>query len=147
MHKELNARTLQGQVALVTGGASGIGRATVLELASAGADIAVVDRRSDGAEVAAKEAQRTGADARAFVLDLGDSARIRSAVTDILGMFGRIDILVNSAGINGGRHSALEFSDEVFDVVMGVNVKAPFVLTREVGRHMVERGAGGGSST
>lgn len=143
MHKERDARPLQGQVALVTGGASGIGRATVLELASAGADIAVVDRHSDGAEVAAKEAKRTGADARVFVLDLGDSTRIQAAVIDILGTFGRIDILVNSAGINGGRHSALEFSDEGFDLVMGVNVKAPFVLTREVGRHMVERGGGG----
>ena len=61
----------------------------------------------------------------------------------MLTQFGRIDLLVNSAGINGGRHSSLEFTEETFNEVFAINVKAAFLLVREVGNHMVQRGGGG----
>jgi NAD(P)-dependent dehydrogenase (short-subunit alcohol dehydrogenase family) len=140
---QLTLRPLEGQVAVVTGGASGIGRATVYALAGAGSAVAVVDCDAEGAEETANEARVAGVEARAFVLDLGDSASIGPAVEAIAAHFGRIDILVNSAGINGGRHNSLDFSDEVFDQVIAINLKAPSVLTREVGKHMIERGGGG----
>jgi NAD(P)-dependent dehydrogenase (short-subunit alcohol dehydrogenase family) len=112
-------------------------------LAAAGARVAVVDRDAAGAEAAVAEVTGAGGEAVAFVVDLGDADAITPAVDDVLAQFGRIDILVNSAGTTGGRHSALDFDDEQFDLVMRVNVRAPFLLTRAVGRHMVERGGGG----
>jgi NAD(P)-dependent dehydrogenase (short-subunit alcohol dehydrogenase family) len=134
---------LSGRVALVTGGASGIGRATALALAAAGARVAVVDRDADGAASVAKEADAGGGAARAFGADLADATTIEPLVAAVLAELGRVDILVNCAGITGGVHTALDFSDDTFETVMHVNVRAPFLLTRAVGRHMVDRGGGG----
>jgi NAD(P)-dependent dehydrogenase (short-subunit alcohol dehydrogenase family) len=134
---------LSGRVALVTGGASGIGRATVHALAAVGAEVAVVDRDAGGAERVAKEAHDAGGAARAFVVDLADGGAVEPLVDRVLADLGRIDFLVNCAGVTGGVHTALDFSDETFEAVMRINVRAPFLLTRAVGRHMVERGGGG----
>jgi len=136
--KQLSNAPLQGCVAVVTGGASGIGRSTVRALAAAGARVAVMDRDAAGAEDAA-QCETT---ARAFVVDLADASAIDPAVDMVLAEFGRIDILVNAAGIST-HHSIAEFADEDFDRVMAINLKAPFLLTRAVGRHMIERGGGG----
>jgi NAD(P)-dependent dehydrogenase (short-subunit alcohol dehydrogenase family) len=81
--------------------------------------------------------------ARPFVVDLAEAPAVIAVVRDILAEFGRIDLLINSAGVNGGRHSALEFSEQTFDDVFSVNVKAAFLLVREVGNHMIQRGGGG----
>ena len=113
------------------------------ELVSAGARVAVVDRDAEGAARTVKDVEDLGGDAQAFVIDLGDSSAIRPMVRAILTEFGRIDILINSAGITGAPHSTLDVSDDVFNLVMAVNVVAPFILIREVGSHMVERGGGG----
>lgn len=134
---------LDGCVAVVTGGASGIGRATVHALAGAGARAAVVDRDDKGAERVTEEVTNTGAEAHAFVADLSDRDAVDPLVERILGALGRIDILVNSAGISAAPHDSLDFSDDVYDAVMSINVRAPFLLTRAVGKHMVERGGGG----
>lgn len=134
---------LEGQVALVTGGASGIGRATAHRLAALGARIAVVDRDGDGAARVAEEIEETGGAATAVTVDLQDRSAVSAVVDRVLAELGRIDILVNSAGISAAPHSSLDFSDEAFDAVMNVNVRAPFLLTRAVGNHMVERGGGG----
>jgi NAD(P)-dependent dehydrogenase (short-subunit alcohol dehydrogenase family) len=133
---------LRGQVALVTGAASGIGRATAHALAAAGATVAAVDRDVDGAQRVATEV----AGATAFRADLEDRTAIVAVVAAVLQDLGRIDVLVNSAGVagvQGETQAVTEVSDDTFDVVMAVNLRAPFVLTREVGRHMVERGGGG----
>jgi NAD(P)-dependent dehydrogenase (short-subunit alcohol dehydrogenase family) len=134
---------LEGKVAVVTGGGSGIGEATVDRLARAGARVAVVDRDARGAARVADEARATGTDAKAFAVDLADRAAIEPLVAAVLADFGRIDILVNSAGISAAPHSSLDFSDDAFDAVMHINVRAPFFLTRAVGNHMVQRGGGG----
>ena len=135
---------LDDRIAVVTGGASGIGRATAISLATEGASVAVVDRDAGGAEGVAAEIERAGVAAKAYVVDLGDAAAIDPLVNAILADFGRIDVLVNSAGVTGGgRHSALDFSDELYDTVMNINLRAPFLLTRAVGNHMAERGGGG----
>jgi len=136
-------RRLVGQVAVVTGGASGIGRATVRALASEGAKIAVVDRDGDGAAEVAEEASREGGEALPFTVDLAESPAVVALVQEVLIHFGHIDLLVNSAGISGGRHSSLDFTDEIFNAVFAVNVRAAFLLVREVGNHMVKRGGGG----
>src|SRR5688500_9851906 len=124
------AGPLDGQVAVITGGGSGIGRATIHALARSGARIAVIDRDADGAERVAKEAHQAGTEAKAFVVDLADRDTIAPLVDAVLAEFGRIDILVNSAGISAAPHNALDFSDEVFDAVMTINLRAPFLLIR-----------------
>lgn len=133
---------LQGQVALITGAASGIGRSTAHLLAAAGATVAVVDRDVDGARRVATEISG----GTAFGADLEDRSAIVALVGEVLQALGRIDVLVNSAGVSGvpGKTQAVtDFSDDTFDIVMAINLRAPFTLTREVGRHMVERGGGG----
>jgi len=137
------AGALDGQVALVTGGGSGIGRATVHALARAGARVAVIDRDAEGIERVVKEAEQAGADVKGFAVDLADREAIAPLVGAVLAKLGRIDILVNSAGISAAPHTSLDFSDEVFDAVMNINLRAPFLLIRAVGNHMVERGGGG----
>src|ERR1700735_3542494 len=120
------AQQLVAQVAVVTGGASGIGRATVRALAREGATIAVVDRDGDGAARAATEAGRVGVEALPFAVDLSESAAVVTLIETILMQFGRIDLLVNSAGISGGRQSSLDFTEETFNEVFAINVLAPF---------------------
>lgn len=136
-------RALDGHVAAVTGGASGIGRATVHALAREGARVAVIDRDVAAAEQVTKEAQEIGGHATSFVVDLAERETIAPLVDAVLTALGRIDILVNSAGISAAPHSSLDFSDDAYDAVMNINVRAPFLLTRAVGRHMVQRGGGG----
>jgi len=135
--------SLEGQVALVTGAASGIGRATALALAEVGAAVAAVDVSADGTTSTVRAVEALGAEARAYVADLSDSGSLPGLVQSVLADLGRVDILVNCAGISGAPHSSVDFTDEKFDAVVAVNLKAPFVLTREVGNHMIERGGGG----
>ena len=132
--------SLSGQVALISGAASGIGRETAILLAQAGASVALVDRQREELE---KVTERIGGAARQYNVDLADGARIPDLVQSVLTAFGRIDILVNCAGVAAAPHSALDFSDEKYEFVMAINLRAPFILTREVGKHMVERGGGG----
>ena len=141
--EQAQSRQLVGQVAVVTGGASGIGRATVRALAREGASIAVVDRDGGGAAEVAEEARRAGVEAHPYVVDLAEASAVLSLVESVLLQFGRIDLLVNSAGTSGGRHSSLDFTEDTFNEVFAVNVRAAFLLVREVGTHMVQRGGGG----
>lgn len=134
---------LDGAVALVTGGASGIGRATALALAREGAAVAVVDRDEAGAKATVSQVQELGADAVAVTLDLVRTEEIPGAVEQVLGTLGRIDLLVNAAGVFGDDASILDFEASVWDLVQTVNLKAPFLLMQQVARHMVERGGGG----
>ena len=134
---------LDGQVALVTGAGSGIGRATAHELAAAGAKVAVVDRDSESAARTAREVGQLGVATEAFVVELSNAGSLAAMVQAILGVFGRIDILVNCAGITAAPHSTLDVPDETLSLVMAVNVLAPFVLIGEVGKHMIWRGGGG----
>ncbi|HET6952283.1 MAG TPA: SDR family oxidoreductase [Acidimicrobiales bacterium] len=134
---------LAGQRAFVTGGASGIGRATVHALAAEGAHVAIVDRDADAAATVADEVTNEGGMARSFVVDLADPRAIDSVVESVLDAFGRIDVLVNAAGISGAPHSSIDFSLEKYDMVTAVNLRAPFLLIRAIGQHMISRGGGG----
>ena len=134
---------LQDQVALVTGAASGIGRATARALASEGAQVAIVDRDADGSKSVADEITEAGDTAQVFVVDLADVGSVESLTDEVVGSFGRIDILVNSAGVSGAPHSSVDFSNEKYELVTAINLRAPFLLTRAVGQHMIGRGGGG----
>ena len=139
----MNKFPLSGQVALITGGASGIGEATVVLFADAGATVAILDRDGAAAKRVATAIEAGGGRASAHVADLLDIASIPGAVAEVLATHGRIDALVNAAGISGDSGEILEQTEDNWDRVQTINLKAPFRMIQEVARHMIERGGGG----
>jgi NAD(P)-dependent dehydrogenase (short-subunit alcohol dehydrogenase family) len=134
---------LSGRVALVTGGSRGLGAQMVLAFADAGADVVITSRKLDACEAFAEEVRARGRRAlavAAHVADWDDHPRLVDAA---YGEFGRVDVLVNNAGMSPLAPSSNETSEELFDKVVGVNLKGPFRLTALVGPRMVA--AGGGS--
>ena len=133
---------VSGKVALVTGAARGIGHATALALARAGADVALGlrDRATGGALVAAIEA--LGRRAVALQMDVTRRAEVTAAVAEAVRAFGRIDILVNNAGI-GPPNAAETVTEADFDATLAVNLKGTFFVSQEVGRAMIAAGRGG----
>jgi NAD(P)-dependent dehydrogenase (short-subunit alcohol dehydrogenase family) len=134
--------TLSGKVALITGAASGIGRATALLFAREGAAVAIADLNEEAGRTVAQEIVRDGGRAIFARANVTIAAECRSLVDRTIGEFGRIDILFNNAGIIR-RASLLELSEEDWDRVMAVNVKSIFLLSRLVIPIMTN--AGGGS--
>ena len=134
----LNVFSLEGKIALVTGGGSGIGFYIAQCLAQAGAQLVITGRRE---EVLKEALPKLGADARYFVNDVTDLKSLPALIETIEAEVGEIDILVNNAGINMKKH-AVEVSDEDFDRVIQTNLHAVFSITRECGKRMVERKRG-----
>ncbi len=134
---------LSGKVAIVTGGASGIGRATVAALLGAGASVAVIDRDEAGLNAVVEQGRKSGGDALAVRLDLADLKAIPAAVAQVVQQRGRVDILVNAAGIAGRFQRLADIDEENWDLVHTVNLKAPLLLMKYVAKHMIERGGGG----
>jgi 3-oxoacyl-[acyl-carrier protein] reductase len=135
---------LNGQVALVTGAEVGIGRATALALARAGADVAVhFYADAPGAGEVAREIEALGRRAATFGADLTKSAEVARTVGDAGAHFGRIDILVNNAGGLLGRHSLAAMPEAFFHDVMNVNVLTTFLCCQAVAPGMIARGSGG----
>jgi NAD(P)-dependent dehydrogenase (short-subunit alcohol dehydrogenase family) len=132
---------LQGKTAVITGGASGIGRAIAEQFAAEGATIAIVDVNREKAEVTAAEMSAQGHKAWATVADVRNEASINAAVASILTR-GSIDILVNSAGI-GVLASFLETTSELFDTVHAINMRGTFLFAQAVARSMVDRKVAG----
>jgi 2-deoxy-D-gluconate 3-dehydrogenase len=130
---------LAGQVAVVTGAGSGIGRAAAALLAQAGAHVAIVDRDQKSAEDAATEI-----DASAFALaaDVADEAAVERLFSAVIAREQRIDILVNNAGI-AIRRPTVELSLEDWNKVLAVNMTAVFLCSRIAARHMIASGKGG----
>jgi NAD(P)-dependent dehydrogenase (short-subunit alcohol dehydrogenase family) len=139
----MDPQPLEGKVALITGGASGIGASTVKLFAREGATVVALDRDSEGLARVVSEVVEAGGVARAKTLDLAQTDRIAGMVAEVIEEEGRIDILANCAGVFGGPGSVLDLSEETWDLVHTVDLKAPFLLIQFVGRHMVERGGGG----
>jgi NAD(P)-dependent dehydrogenase (short-subunit alcohol dehydrogenase family) len=132
---------LDGQVALVTGAARGLGRSIALALADAGADVALGLRRSGTADDLVREIESMGRQAVAVELDVTDLPRIGLAVDAVIDRFGRLDILVNNAGL-GPENPAIDVTEADFDLTMDVNVKGLFFTSQAVGRVMIRQGGG-----
>jgi len=130
-----------GQVAIVTGGASGLGRAIAGGLASAGARVVVADLNLEGAETARRELDPQGGRSLALPLDVRQRASVEAMTAAALDRFGQVDVLVNSAGITE-RMAAEEFSDAAWERVLAVNLTGTFLCCQVVGRHMIARRAG-----
>ncbi|MFJ4626698.1 SDR family NAD(P)-dependent oxidoreductase [Streptomyces sp. NPDC088847] len=133
--------SLDGRVAVVTGGSSGIGRAAAGALARAGASVVVVARRERELAVTVDELTAEGCRAAWVSGDLGTRDGIRAAADAVVEVFGEPDILVNSAGINL-RPPLGELSEDVWDTTMSLNLEAPHLLSQRFGPGMAERGFG-----
>jgi NAD(P)-dependent dehydrogenase (short-subunit alcohol dehydrogenase family) len=133
--------TLDGQVALVTGAARGLGRAIALALADAGADVALGLRRPGTADDLVREIESMGRQALEVQLDVTDLAAIGPAVDAVVERFGRLDILVNNAGL-GPENPAVDVTEADFDLTMDVNVKGLFFTSQAAGRVMIRQGSG-----
>ncbi|MFF7594476.1 SDR family NAD(P)-dependent oxidoreductase [Streptomyces mirabilis] len=133
---------LEGRGVVVTGAASGIGRATALKFAQEGAKVLVVDLDRVGAEETVKEIDATGGVALAVVGDLSDQQVVETVVERAVGAFGRLDVLVNNAGIMDRMSALGETDDAEWERVIRINLTAPFLLTRAVLPHMLAAGRG-----
>lgn len=135
--------SLKGRVALVTGGAQGLGKAMVRRLAEAGASVLIGDLKVDQAEATAKEiADRYDARVIATRLDVTDSASILDAIDLAVRNLGGLDILVNNAGLYPNV-SVLDMPEAQWDAVMAVNLRGVFVSSRETAKHLIAAGKGG----
>jgi NAD(P)-dependent dehydrogenase (short-subunit alcohol dehydrogenase family) len=133
---------LDGKVALVTGGARGLGKTMATALAQAGADIALSGRSQDACRQAAAEiAGATGRRVGAFSADVTKIADVEQLANDIDAEFGHVDILVNNAGINI-RGPIEQLTEADWDAVVDTNLKGPFLCARAFGPRMVRRGWG-----
>ena len=130
--------SLEGRVALVTGGNSGIGRTLALALREAGAKVAIGGRR---AERNAAVLAELGDQAAAFELDVCDEASVERAIRGVVERFGRIDVLVNNAG-DVNRKSVMELERSDWDRVMAINLTGPFLCTKHAARRMKAQGSG-----
>ncbi|MGH3487416.1 MAG: SDR family NAD(P)-dependent oxidoreductase, partial [Actinopolymorphaceae bacterium] len=133
--------SLAAKVALVTGGSRGLGRAMAQALGEAGAAVALAARGLDAVRQAADDLARQGIRAIAVQADITDTAQVDRMVETVTNDLGRIDVLVNNAGISApGR--ALETPDAAWDEVFATNVDGLWYCSRAVARHMIERGSG-----
>ena len=133
---------LEGKVALVTGASRGLGAAMAVALAGAGAEVALHASAEPAAQTAKQIAGTSGRRTHLLTADLSDPSSARRLAAETLAAFGRLDILVNNAGVIR-RQPAAEHSDEYWDTVIEVNLSSVFRLSREAGRHMIERNEGG----
>jgi 3-oxoacyl-[acyl-carrier protein] reductase len=131
---------LQGKRAIVTGAASGFGRAIALSFAREGAEVGVLDMNAEGAAAVAAE---IGQQAQPLVCDVTQASQVNRAVEDAAAAFGGIDIVVNNAGWTHRNKPLLEVTEEEFDRVYAVNVKSIFLMTHAVLPLLRRQGTGG----
>ncbi len=132
---------LKGKVAVVTGGAKGLGEAIALALAGAGADVAVAGKTQGHNQQAVDKIVSMGRRSVAVQVEVRDPAQVEKMVARVVGEFGRLDILVNSAGYADVR-PITEFPLDVWETIMDINVKGTFLCAREAAKQMLKQGKG-----
>jgi len=132
---------MKGKVALVTGGARGIGKAICTKLAQEGCDVVVSDIDGDGAKATAKELEAQGVRAIGVAANVADADAVKTMVKETLAAFDRIDILVNNAGITRDN-LLMRMSEADWDLVLSVNLKSAFLCTKAVVRPMMKQRSG-----
>jgi 2-dehydro-3-deoxy-D-gluconate 5-dehydrogenase len=136
----LSRFSLEGKVALITGGATGIGQAIALGLAESGADVAVVSHRT-GAEDTRRGVEGAGVRFLEVEVNLMESSSANHTLERVVQELGAVDILINNAGMIR-RENADAFSEQDWDDVIELNLNAVWRMSQSVGRHMLERGSG-----
>jgi len=132
---------LTGKTAVVIGGTSGIGRAIGLGLAEAGADVVPSSRRADHVDAAAAEVEAKGRKSIRVVSDVSDRASIENLLSESVAAFGKVDILVNSAGTTK-RQPTIDVDEETWNWIFETNLNGTFRSCQIFGKHMIERGYG-----
>lgn len=133
---------LKDKVAVVTGAALGIGRATAIMFAREGARVAVCDLLDDEGRAVVTEITRAGGEAQYWRLDVGDENAVSRVMKEVHGKWGKLDVLVNNAGIGGANAPTHEITEEEWDRVMRVNVKGVFFCTKHAIPYMKKNGSG-----
>ncbi|ACG79225.1 short-chain dehydrogenase/reductase SDR [Phenylobacterium zucineum HLK1] len=134
---------LKDKVAIVTGAALGIGRAIAIRMAEEGASVAVTDMREAEGQALADELAGRGFNARFWRLDVAREDEVRRVVDEAAAHFGRLDVLVNNAGVAGANKPTHEITEAEWDFVQAINVKGVFFCTKHAVAHL--RKSGGGS--
>lgn len=134
-------KRLTNKVSLITGAAQGIGLATALKFAQEGAIVVVCDVRQDGVDATVQQCQAMGAEAVGFLMDVTQRDMIDAVVSEVKTRFGRIDVLVNNAGITQDARLQ-KMTAEQFDRVIDVNLRGVFNCTQAVADTMVQQGSG-----
>ena len=134
-------KPLDKKIALVTGAARGIGQAIALQLAGDGADLALCDVKAEWLEETAGKVRALGRRAETYAMDVANGAAVGEAVAKIVADFGRIDVLVNNAGIT--RDTLLiRMTEEDWDAVLDINLKGAFLVTKAVVKTMMKQRSG-----
>jgi NAD(P)-dependent dehydrogenase (short-subunit alcohol dehydrogenase family) len=134
--------SLAGEVALITGGGQGLGRAMAEGLARFGAAVSVVDVQPDAAQAVAEGITAAGGQAIAVECDVSSEAQVQTAIARTVEALGKIDVLIANAGISA-RSPAEEMTSEQWDRVMAINLRGIWLFDQETGKHMIRRGQGG----
>jgi len=133
---------LSGQVALITGGGRGIGRAIALRFVSEGAAVMLAATKRESLEATAAEIRKAGGRAARAVVDVADEAAVKAVVAATLGELGRLDILVNNAGVGGPTLRVVDMERADWDRTLAVNVTGAFLCSKHAIPHMVARKSG-----
>jgi NAD(P)-dependent dehydrogenase (short-subunit alcohol dehydrogenase family) len=133
---------LQGKIALVTGGGSGIGRATAMRLAKDGAKIMIADYIAEGGERTVKMIKEAGGDANFVQADVSLAQQVQAMVSKTVETYGRIDCAFNNAGIEGRMADTVECSEEVFDRTIAINLKGVWLCLKYEIPQMLKQGGG-----
>lgn len=133
---------LKSKVIIVTGGSLGIGKATCKKLAEEGASVAITDIKDDEGKNLAEEINNDGGKAKYWNLDVSDENQVKEVFAEVKNKFGKIDGLVNNAGISGVNKPTHEISVEEWDKLMNINVKGVFLCTKHVIPALKENGGG-----
>ena len=137
-----NLFDLSGRVAVITGASRGLGREMALAFADHGADIVIASRKFENCEKVADEVRARGQRALPVAYHAASWAQADQLAEVALGEFGKVDILVNNAGMSPLYSSLVDISEELYDKVMGVNLKGPFRLSSLLGTHMAANNGG-----
>ncbi len=132
----------EGKVALVTGGGSGIGRATALAFAREGARVAVADIVPDGGKETVEQIEKAGGEALFIQTDVSKAAQVEAMVAKTVETFGGLDIAFNNAGVSGGCLPVIENTEENWDHIMGISLKGVWLCMKYEIPRMLERGGG-----
>lgn len=133
---------VKGKVVMITGGSRGLGKAMALEFARRGAQLAIASRKLEECEKVAREIQALGAEVLPLACHVGNWDGLESVVNRVVDHFGRIDVLINNAGMSPMAPSLLETSETLFDKIIGVNLKGPTRLTALAATKMALTGGG-----
>jgi NAD(P)-dependent dehydrogenase (short-subunit alcohol dehydrogenase family) len=140
--KAMNGNALRGQVVLVTGGAGGIGRRIAQMFGECGASTVVADIREDDGRAVTEELRRAGVDAQYSGVDITNPSSVEAMVSDVLSHFGRVDILVNSAGLDSPLGRAWEEDEQHWQKIIDVDLNGAWWCAKAVIPHMIAKRSG-----